>query len=185
MACVTLCACHGKAPAVQHPADVIARAGAPVNHAAPGRYASAWVIPEKQSPPPTADVPPATDQSQVEHDKTLQFIHTSPVFQARIDGKSFDAAIASMNAITAQLPPEVGKGFQQAARLLMIANLPIEKARAQKRDVSESEIHEAVLQAIGNKTPWEILVAGQAQLHTYQQQAATQEQATPLAAGPR
>ncbi|MHB8742691.1 MAG: hypothetical protein ACYC9L_06150 [Sulfuricaulis sp.] len=167
---------------MQHPADVIARAGAPAGHATPGPYASAWVISQKSASPTVVDAPPTAAASQIDHEKQLQFIHTSPIFQTRIDGKSFDAAVASMNALTAQLPPQVAKGFQQAARLLMIANLPIEKARAQKRNVTEAEIHEAVLKAIGNKTPWEILVAGQVQLSNFQQQAAKEEQATPLVA---
>lgn len=170
---------HQAATPPRRPADIV---GGPAATAPPlqpkGRYASAWVIPA-----PAPDIPAAPvsgDDHDPTHEASLRFIATSPIFQRRIDGSSFDAAIASINAITAELNPTVAKGFQQSVRMLMIAHLPIEKARAAKRNVTDAEIHAAVLEAVGNKTPWEILVAAQQQLGKYQVEAAKEDQATPI-----
>ena len=99
--------------------------------------------------------------SSVDKARQLDFIAHSPIFQKRIDSRTFEGCIKSINEITAELPEDVAKGFQRAARMLMVINLPIEEARRAKRDISDDEIHQAVLKALGNKTTWEVLVAAQ------------------------
>jgi hypothetical protein len=180
LATAMLVGCNNQAATPpRRPADIV---GGPAATAPPpqpkGRFASAWVIPTTAPSIPAAAV--SGDANDPAHEASLRFIATSPIFQLRVDGSSFDAAIASINAITAELNPEVAKGFQQSVRLLMIAHLPIEKARAAKRNVTDAEIHAAVLEAVGNKTPWEILVAAQQQLGKYHIEAAKEDQATPI-----
>jgi hypothetical protein len=144
----------------RRPASVLAMATAPVTPAR-GPFVEQWdqLLQEKPKPvfvPATTTLP---DPQSMSKQAQVDFIAHSPIFQHRIDGRSFDVAIQSINDITAELPVDVAKGFQVAVRFLMVTNLPIEKARQEKRDLSDDEIHSTVLQAVANKTPWEILVA--------------------------
>lgn len=145
------------------PAQILAKAGAAPTPPA-GEYASAWDTALAQAAHDAAPEMAAATQSVTAEQKQrqLQFISTSPIFQKHLDGSSFDALVKSINEVTAELPVEVAKGFQKGARLLMVANLPIEQLQGAHRNITDDEIHATVLKALGNKTPWEVLLAAQA-----------------------
>jgi hypothetical protein len=141
-----------------------------------GAYTEKWdqLLQTQRANPAAQASPPANlpDPKEMSKQSQLEYIAHSPIFQHRVDGRSFDAAIKSLNDITAELPEDVAKGFQKAAKLLMVTALPIGNARQAKRDISDDEIHASVLAAVGNKTPWEILLAAKDKREQLQAQVA-------------
>ena len=149
----------------------------PAGTATQGKFHDSWNV----QPRPKASLDVKALQTKSENDQAKTFMATSPLFQRRVRGDSLDAVAKSINDITAELPELQAKGFQQAAKLLMVSELPIEQAMQTHRNLSDQEISDSVVRSLSGKTPWEILVAGRQKRQELEAKLASEQNQTPVA----
>jgi len=177
---LTACS-RAPAPTALRPADVLEKSAMPLplaGTATHGKFHDSWNV----QPRPKGSLDVKALQTKSENDQAAKtFMATSPLFQRRVRGDSLDAVAKSINDITAELPELQAKGFQQAAKLLMVSELPIDQAMQTHRNLSDQEISDSVVRSLSGKTPWEILVAGRQKRQELEAKLASEQNQTPVA----